>query len=279
MVVALLDALAVAQPSCEARHVAVERRDAAAVLEDHDAAIAALGADEADAAVAGRLDDRAGRRRVVDALVRADRVEDRMAAARIEVRADAREVERRAQELPAHAATVGREVVGDLAVGGFEVDGAMHRAVVDEIRREDAAVADVLAVAILLFVDQVEAVAGLDVEREIDVPAEDVVGEPQDDFGADAGGAGRDEQRGIDRAVRAALSRISTGVAIDLGREAASSLARDREHFGLADAAAQRLHQAFVVHQRDRVAWPQPIQLLLARPADRGCWPGRSGSA
>ena len=39
--------------------------------------------------------------------------------------------------------------------------------------------------------------------------------------------------------------------------------ARDRQHFGLADAAAQRLHQAFVVHQPDGVAWPQPIELLL----------------
>ena len=141
-----------------------------------------------------------------------------MAPARIEVRADAREVERRAQKLPAHAASVGREVVGDLAVRGFEVHGAMNRAVVDEVGGENSAVADVLAVAELLLVDQVEAVARLDVEREIDVPAEDVVGEPQDDLRADAGGARRDEQGRVDRALRAAFADLD-GRCDDLGRE------------------------------------------------------------
>ena len=84
----------------------------------------------------------------------------------------------------------------------------MQRAVVDEIRSEDPAVADVFAVLELLLVDHVELVAGLNVEREIDVPAEDVVGEPQDDFRADAGGARCDEQRRVDRALRAAFADL-----------------------------------------------------------------------
>ena len=73
----------------------------------------------------------------------------------------------------------------------------------------------------------------------------------------------------------ARLSRMLHRRCDDLGREgrvAGLVDSRDRQHFGLADAAAQRLHQAFVVHQPDRVAWPQAIQLLLhARQLANAC--------
>ena len=113
----------------------------------------------------------------------------------------------------------------------------MRPAFVGEVSREDAAVADVLAVTILLFVDDAETVAGLNFEREIDLPAEDIVGEPHDDFGADAGGTCRDEQRGIDRAV-SVIVRISIGVATTSAAKPALA-ALDREHFCLADPTAE----------------------------------------
>src|SRR4029078_4363366 len=105
----LFHAVAAVEATCEARHVPVERRDSASVLEDHDASVAALGADEAHATITGRLDDRAGGRGVVHALVRADHVQERMLAPRVEVRAYAREVERCAQKLAPHAAAIRRE--------------------------------------------------------------------------------------------------------------------------------------------------------------------------
>src|SRR5688572_32269095 len=141
----------------------------------------------------------------------------------------------------------------------------MNRAVVEEIRSENAPVADVLAVAKLLLVDQVETVARLDVEREVDVPAENVVGEPQDDLGADACGACGDEQGRIDRALRTAFADVER-LWDDLGceRHGPSFVdSRYRQHFRLADAAAQRLNQAFVMHQSDGVARAQAIKLLL----------------
>src|SRR5688572_24074464 len=120
----------------------------------------------------------------------------------------------------------------------------MNCAVVEEIRSENAPVADVLAVAKLLLIDQVETVAGLDVEREIDVPAENVVGEPQDDFGADTCGARGDEQRRVDRALRMAFVDVDRR-SDDLGGEwrgAGLVDSGNRQHFRLADAAAQRLN-------------------------------------
>src|SRR5689334_1646516 len=62
----------------DARHVAVQRAVATAVIDDYDVAVPALPAAERDLAVAGGMDRRAGRRRIVDAAVRAHRAENRM---------------------------------------------------------------------------------------------------------------------------------------------------------------------------------------------------------
>ena len=84
----------------------------------------------------------------------------------------------------------------------------MRSPVVDEVCGQNAAVAHVLPVSKLLLVDQAEAIARLDVEREVDVPAEDVIRKAQDDFRADAGGASRYEQGRFDRAVRTRFTNL-----------------------------------------------------------------------
>src|SRR3990172_7639426 len=116
-----------------------------------------------------------------------------MASIKVEVRADAREVERRTHELPAHAAALRREVVVDVAVRGGVAHGAKRLAVVHELGSQDPPVANELAVAVFVLVNHVEAVARPNVEREIDIPPEDVIRESQYRVGTHAGGARRDE--------------------------------------------------------------------------------------
>src|SRR5690606_39115538 len=170
----LFHALAAAETLRETGHVRVERGDAAAMLENHDAAIAAFRPHELDFAVAGGFDDGTGCGRVIDAFVRSDRVQDRVAPARIEIGADASEIERRTQKLAPHAASVRGEVVGHRLVRGLEVDRSVGLAVVREVGGKDTPIADVLAVPKLLLVDDRESIAGANIEREVDVPTEDV---------------------------------------------------------------------------------------------------------
>src|SRR5581483_6531398 len=215
---------------------------------------------KADATIARGFDRRARGRGVIDALVRADGVQNRMTARGIEVRADAPEVERRAQELPVHAAALGREITVDLTVRRRVMDRAMNLTVVDEFGGHDAPIAEVAAVAVLLFVDQVEAIARPDIEREVDLPPEDVVRELQDGFRADAGGAGRNEQGRVDRPLRSRRPDLDRR-GDDVRGEAAGG-ARHRQDFRFADAVVQRLHRAVIVNHGDFLARPDLIQRL-----------------
>src|SRR5271156_4784896 len=110
--VALLHARAYTNGSCEARHVAVERRYVAAMGEQHCIAIPAAPPCKTDMAVACRMHRGTGWRRVVGTHVAANGIQDWMHAVRIERRTDAREVERRAQERLAHCRAARRVIAG-----------------------------------------------------------------------------------------------------------------------------------------------------------------------
>src|SRR5271156_2380870 len=99
---ALLYMRADADAFCEARHMAVKRRDAVAMRKHHGTAVAASLALEAHATVAGGMYRGADRRCIVGSHVAADEVQDRMQAVRVEHRADSRKFHRRAQEGFAH---------------------------------------------------------------------------------------------------------------------------------------------------------------------------------
>src|SRR6185436_6045548 len=109
---------------------------------------------------------------VVDAAMRADGVQHRVTPARIEARADAREVQRRAKELLANAAAFRRVIAG--ATGRVvEACRAKRLALVDELRRDDLAVAQFHAVAPEFLIDDRERIAFAGVLNEVDVPFED----------------------------------------------------------------------------------------------------------
>ena len=173
---ALRDALA-RLDLAEARHVAVQRGVAAAVVEDHRAAVTALPADELHARVAGGHDRRAGARGVVHALVHAHAAQHRVAA-RAEGRGQARIRDRHADEALLQRPAVGGEVLG-LAVA-LEAEAGMQLAADGEGGGLHRAGADQLAIAPGLFDDDAEAVAGADVFVEVDVVLEDVVGQRVD---------------------------------------------------------------------------------------------------
>src|SRR5690606_6970738 len=99
-----------------------------------------------------------------------------------------------------------------------------------------------------------------DVEREVDVPSENVVCEREDDFGADAGGSGSDEERAVDRAGRVSFAGFERSREHFGGK--AGFAARDLQDLGLADAPRERLQQSFIVHQGDLVAGMQSIEAL-----------------
>ena len=195
--------------SGEARHVAVQGRDATAMLQNDNASVAPLRTGECNPSVASRLDDGSGRGCIVNALVSAKRVQNRVPTPRIEIGANAREIEGRAQKLTAHAASIRSEVVGDLAVSGFKVDRAMRNSAVGKVGGENASIADVLPFSILLLIDEIETSAGLNIEREVDIPTEDVIREPKDGLGAESRSACSYEQGGVDRALRGLLANFN----------------------------------------------------------------------
>ena len=169
----LLHVAADAQLLGVGRQVGVQRGVRAGMFEDDAVAITAVAADGKNTAVGGGAHRRAARRRVVDAAVRTPAFQDRMEAVERVAGADAREFHRCAQVFALHAAAFRRVVLGDaalIAVG----DGAVDAPVADELGRENDAVADLLAAPVFFLVHNAEAIAAAQVEREIDVPAEDL---------------------------------------------------------------------------------------------------------
>ena len=67
------------------RHVRIQRRDVATVLQDDGFAVAILDAAINDLAVAGGVNRRSTRRCIVNTPMGANRIQDRMTASRIEV--------------------------------------------------------------------------------------------------------------------------------------------------------------------------------------------------
>ena len=78
--------------------------------------------------------------------------------------------------------------------------GAVHIAVVHEFGSKDVAVLDLLTIAIDLFIQHLEAVSLADVQREIDVPAENA-GQLHDDVIRNARIIRGEKQRGVYRAL------------------------------------------------------------------------------
>ncbi len=181
-------------------------------------------------------------------------VEDGVSTEQVEARTDAGEFERRPQEGLAQALAV-RRVVAEVAVGlaVCETDRAVHRALVHELDGEQVALAEARAVLAQFLVDHAEAVARLDVEHEVDIPAEDV-GDPQRQRVAEAGIAGSLEQRitddGLADADRA-LQRVDDHRALEtafvtshLQRLARAQLALEADELRVAYAELQQLARA-----------------------------------
>src|SRR5690606_4944927 len=90
-----------------------------------------------------------------------------------EARADAAELHGAAQELPLHAAAVGR-VVRERAVAVAVGDGAVAPAPVQELGREYRSVGDLAPEPVALLEDHAEGIARMQIEGEVDVPSEDL---------------------------------------------------------------------------------------------------------
>ena len=88
-----------------------------------------------------------------------------------EARSDTRKLDRAAQEGLAHAFAVGRKII-DVTLGILVINRAIGFAVIGELGGEDAAVANLDVVLVHLFIDDAETIAPANIQREIDVPAE-----------------------------------------------------------------------------------------------------------
>ena len=164
--------------------------------QDDVVAVRAGAAGDLDGAVARRQHGSADRCGVIDAAMGHGPLEQRVAALEVEVGTDAREVYRRAQEAPAHGIAFGTVVFG--VPGAADVPhGPVTTALVDEFRCQDRAELDRVSVVLALLVDDVESIAGADVEHEVDVPAKDVR-ELQRDAVVQADTLARVEQRTLD---------------------------------------------------------------------------------
>ena len=123
----------------------------------------------------------------------------------IEGGAYARELDRRAQKGPPQAAALRRVVVG----GAGRVDVArrtVHAAVVPEHGRQHRAVFDELAVLEEFLVGHGERIAGPDVERKVDIPAEYLRQRERRLIVRPRGGDGFEERAVDDAACRAHVS-------------------------------------------------------------------------
>ncbi len=87
-----------------------------------------------------------------------------------EARADTGKLNRAAQKCLAHAFAFGREIIA-VAFRVGVINRAISFTLVDEFGRQDTAVADFDIVFIQFLVDDAEAVAAANIEREIDIPA------------------------------------------------------------------------------------------------------------
>src|SRR5690606_10060203 len=194
----------------ELRHVRVQRRDVAAMLDDHGVAVPAVSAAMDDLAVACRLDRRTTGCRIVDAAVRANGVKYRMAALRVEARAYTSEVDRRAHESLAYAPAVRREVIGaPLLV--YVANRLERPAIVVELGRYDLPGGDKFAVLVNLFIQDVVVVALADIQHEIHIPGEDA-GEVHDQLVRHTGRRGAFEQGRLDSPVRKSLLYVDRPV-------------------------------------------------------------------
>ena len=182
--------------------MAVHRSDLIDVLEFNDLAVAALVADEAHATAAGCTHGCADRSGVIDTAVRSDPIEDRVTTIKIEARTDAGEFERCTQEGLAQTFAVGREV-GGLSTIGLKAYCPIRLTLIHEFHGENVAFAQGFAILADLLVGDAKAIAGLDVEHEVDIPLKNV-GDTQRRVVTQTGVGCRLEQGAADRSLGAA---------------------------------------------------------------------------
>ena len=103
--------------------------------------------------------------------------------------------------------------IADLALAVFVANRTVGLAAVGELGGQDRAIAQFLAVQIVLFVQDAELVAGTDLQREIDVPAEDL-GQFHDLRIRQARLLPVGEQRGLDQAGR--RGKLPVDILVDL---------------------------------------------------------------
>lgn len=135
---------------------------------------------------------------VIHTFVCTNLVQNGMLAAIGEARADSGEVHRRTDKRFAHAGAVGVVVAGGAILAGV-TNRRIGLATVGEAGSQDIAGTYALTFHSLLFINDLEAVALADVEREIDVISEDI-GQIHRQVVAEAGALGCEEQAAIDLA-------------------------------------------------------------------------------
>ena len=154
-----------------ARHMRIERRDIAAMLQDHRLAVAGLGATKYYFPVARCLNRCAARRRVVHTAVCPDPVKNRMFSIWVEVRAYTREIDRCANKRFADAIS-GRCKIFTVCVVINETNRLNGSSVVVELGCNNFTVRYVLAVLPDFLKLYVLVIALSDIEHEVDVPSE-----------------------------------------------------------------------------------------------------------
>ena len=152
--------------------MSVHRDNAARVINFNHVAVAAFHAHKSHVTGAGGMHRRADRCGIVHAFVCSNAIQNRVPPHRIKHRADPREFHRRTQERLAQTAAFGSVVAG--RTGGARITHcAVYMAVVGELRRKYRSVRQCLAVLSLCLVRDNKLVATAQVEREVDIPAED----------------------------------------------------------------------------------------------------------
>ena len=174
------------------RHMRIQGRDIATMLQDHGIAIAVLDASKDHFAITRCHDGGTLWRRVIHAAMRPNGIENRVPTSWIETGADAREIDGCPDKSLADTMAVGREVVG-MIVAVDIANGLELAAVIIEFRRNDFTVGNEFTVLPNFLIEDVVIVAPTNVEDEINIPGKNAR-QVHDELVAQAGfGAAQEE--------------------------------------------------------------------------------------
>ncbi len=156
-----------------------------------------------------------------------------------------------------HALAVGR-VVMRAAVGVEVANGDEFAPVIDERGGQDGPVLHIRALPVQFLVGDHERVARLDVEHEIDIPAEDV-SKCERRLIMCAGVLHGLEQRAVDRGAHGAHARLQR-IFQHVGAEPVA-LPRDFQSLGVVQAALETDQRAVPMHEVQGLARSQAVQV------------------